>query len=242
VNAEGVINTDVTFAEMTPQFANPSSWTWSPLVPADSYPWVPGTYYWQVFHIDCAATPTCDVASPVWQFTITPAGPPQPASPPDYTTVQAGSTVTLSVNYPVGGLETFIQVPGSGGTLTVPAYGFSLDGHTSYFRLQMGSQPGTLPWTPIREDCKLGPTCPADAGTTWHLTVVAPASAAPPTLPVGKPKPKALCRAGYTVGKIGGNLRCLRAGEYCAKRFARQYRRYRLACVKTRGRYRLKRI
>jgi hypothetical protein len=39
------------------------------------------------------------------------------------------------------------------------------------------------------------------------------------------------CSAGYTHAVIGGQEKCLRRGEYCAARYARQYRRYGYRCV-----------
>lgn len=41
--------------------------------------------------------------------------------------------------------------------------------------------------------------------------------------------------------KIGGHSKCLQRGEYCARRFERQYERYGFTCTKRdrRGRYHL---
>ena len=49
------------------------------------------------------------------------------------------------------------------------------------------------------------------------------------------------CRHGYTHAVIGGEQKCLHAGEYCAHRFGRQYRRYHFKCVIVNGTYRLER-
>jgi hypothetical protein len=38
------------------------------------------------------------------------------------------------------------------------------------------------------------------------------------------------CSRGYVRGIIGGQVKCLRRGEYCALRYARQYRRYGFRC------------
>jgi hypothetical protein len=47
------------------------------------------------------------------------------------------------------------------------------------------------------------------------------------------------CSAGYTHAVIGGQQKCLRRGEYCAKRYKKQYRHYGYRCVKAKGAYRL---
>ncbi|MCW2967728.1 MAG: hypothetical protein JWM71_1500 [Solirubrobacteraceae bacterium] len=38
------------------------------------------------------------------------------------------------------------------------------------------------------------------------------------------------CGAGYTRASIGGAVKCLRRGEFCASRYASQYRRYGYSC------------
>jgi hypothetical protein len=38
------------------------------------------------------------------------------------------------------------------------------------------------------------------------------------------------CSSGYKHAKIGGAHKCLRAGQYCAKRYDRQYHRYGFHC------------
>ena len=38
--------------------------------------------------------------------------------------------------------------------------------------------------------------------------------------------------ASCTYGRIGGVVKCLRRGEYCARRFERQYERYGFSCDK----------
>jgi hypothetical protein len=50
------------------------------------------------------------------------------------------------------------------------------------------------------------------------------------------------CSAGYTHAVIGGEEKCLRAGEFCAHRYDSQYRRYGYRCTRyyaNVGRYRL---
>jgi hypothetical protein len=53
------------------------------------------------------------------------------------------------------------------------------------------------------------------------------------------------CGGGYTRGVISGQVKCLRAGEFCAHRYDRQYRRYGYRCIRYDAsvqRYRLTRI
>lgn len=38
------------------------------------------------------------------------------------------------------------------------------------------------------------------------------------------------CSAGYTHAVIGGQQKCLRAGEYCARRYQKQYLHYHYTC------------
>lgn len=47
------------------------------------------------------------------------------------------------------------------------------------------------------------------------------------------------CSSGYEHAVIGGEQKCLHAGEYCARGEARQYRRYGYVCEDVRGTYRL---
>jgi NADPH-dependent curcumin reductase CurA len=49
------------------------------------------------------------------------------------------------------------------------------------------------------------------------------------------------CPAGFTHAVIGGEQKCLHAGEYCAHAEARQYVRYHFVCDRVRGTYRLER-
>jgi hypothetical protein len=233
VNAAGQLGTDVTFAQMLPSAGSSTTYDWSPPSTPGYYPWTPGTYYWQVSHVDCFATPTCEVTSAVWQFVITPVPPPQPLTPPDGATVQAGTTVYFTVYSALAGdLGTRIVFPSSSGSSEIAPYGFLTDEHTSLFRVQLGDQPGTLTWTVVRADCRLSSACPLVLGPTRHLTVVAPP--APP-----HSSPKAACRRGFTRATIGGRRVCLHAGEFCARAHARQYRRYGYACVLKKRRYRL---
>ena len=64
----------------------------------------------------------------------------------------------------------------------------------------------------------------------------APALQAAPTLAAKT------CSSGYKHAVIGGQEKCLRAGEFCAHRYDRQYRRYGYRCTRyyaNVGRYRL---
>jgi hypothetical protein len=40
------------------------------------------------------------------------------------------------------------------------------------------------------------------------------------------------CSSGYVHAVIGGRQKCLRAGEFCAHRYDRQYRRYGYRCTR----------
>lgn len=48
------------------------------------------------------------------------------------------------------------------------------------------------------------------------------------------------CHSGYTRARIGGEIKCLHAGEYCANRYRRQYRRYGYVCRRLHGVWRLR--
>ena len=64
-----------------------------------------------------------------------------------------------------------------------------------------------------------------------------------PRGPVGRPVAVAAkaCPAGFTRAVIGGEQKCLHAGEYCSHAEARQYLRYHFVCERVRGTYRLER-
>jgi hypothetical protein len=49
------------------------------------------------------------------------------------------------------------------------------------------------------------------------------------------------CSAAYVHAVIGGQQKCLHRGEFCAHRYARQYRQYGFSCTQTdrRGYYHL---
>jgi hypothetical protein len=240
VDASGQIGDDVEFAAMGNQWtggpvtASPTTWQWSPSPWPSSYPWLPGTYYWQVSHIDCAATPTCDVVSPVWSFEMTPVPPPQPVLPADNATVLAGSTVTFTVQSPIAGDLGARIVFANGQQITAYGYGVGANANDSYFRVQLANQTGTLTWTAARADCRLSSACPLVTGATRTLRVVAPFAPPPP-------KTRPACRRGYTLAKIAGGRVCLHAGEFCSHAHARQYLRYGYQCVRERNRYRLRR-
>lgn len=58
------------------------------------------------------------------------------------------------------------------------------------------------------------------------LALGAPATApAQPTATAAK-----TCSGSYTTARIGGATKCLRSGEFCARRYASQYRRYGFIC------------
>jgi hypothetical protein len=73
----------------------------------------------------------------------------------------------------------------------------------------------------------------------WLLAAAAAAAlAAAPAAPApasssGGPTAVAAktCSAGFVHGVIGGAEKCLRRGEFCATRYASQYRRYGFRCT-----------
>jgi hypothetical protein len=75
---------------------------------------------------------------------------------------------------------------------------------------------------------------------TLAAAVAAGASspAAPHAAPVTAAK---TCSAGFKHAVIGGQQKCLRAGEFCSHRYDSQYRRYGYRCIRrdSNGRYRL---
>jgi hypothetical protein len=77
------------------------------------------------------------------------------------------------------------------------------------------------------------------------LVVVAALPAAHVTASSAAPLAAAkTCSAGYKHAVIGGSEKCLHAGEFCAHRYDRQYRRYGFRCIRyyaNVGRYRLTR-
>jgi hypothetical protein len=49
------------------------------------------------------------------------------------------------------------------------------------------------------------------------------------------------CSGRYVHAVVGGQQKCLGAGEYCARRFERTYERHGFACERVRGTLRLER-
>ena len=81
----------------------------------------------------------------------------------------------------------------------------------------------------------------AVAATTFSGAAVAPASDPVTFRPAAHAKP---CSSGWRHGIIGGRHKCLRAGQFCARRYDRQYHRYGYHCHRFDsgvGRYRLTR-
>jgi hypothetical protein len=70
----------------------------------------------------------------------------------------------------------------------------------------------------------LAATCSIGLGGTTTLGAIS-ASAHTPVAALAQ-------TASCVYGKIGGVRKCLRAGEYCARRYQRQYRRYGFTCSK----------
>jgi hypothetical protein len=236
VDPSGTLGYDAGFELMNSSTTDSTMFSWAPVNVGNAYPWAPGTYYWQVSHIDCLAISTCYVNSPVWQFTITPVPPPQPISPADNTTVVAGSEVQFVVYSAIGDdLGVFIQLNTATGPMSIAPYGYAVDGHTSYFHVPLGAGAGSLTWTTYRYDCKLAPSCTDVFGPTRTLSVVAPTS--PPTPSTGGQG----CRSGFMPATIGGHFKCLHGGEFCSWRYRRQYPRYGYICGLRSGWYRLRR-
>lgn len=69
----------------------------------------------------------------------------------------------------------------------------------------------------------------AAASLAFAVPAVAPVLDGTPIAPaVAQAK---TCGGGYTTATIGGQTKCLRAGQYCAHRYDGQYRRYGYRCV-----------
>jgi hypothetical protein len=85
---------------------------------------------------------------------------------------------------------------------------------------------------------------PEERGTTLRrfiaslLTLFALVIAAPTGTAMASPIAHA---AACVYGQIGGKTKCLRRGEFCARRYASQYRRYGFSCTRRdrNGRYHL---
>jgi hypothetical protein len=76
-----------------------------------------------------------------------------------------------------------------------------------------------------------GLAAPAAPASQPSAVPAAPTStpAAQPAAPVSVLK---TCGSGYTRAVIGGQVKCLRAGQFCAHRYDRQYRRYGYRCIR----------
>ncbi|HWH93964.1 MAG TPA: hypothetical protein VNT03_08880 [Baekduia sp.] len=61
------------------------------------------------------------------------------------------------------------------------------------------------------------------------IPAAAPAATHQPNAPVAVAAKT--CGAGYTHAVIGGQHKCLRRGQFCATRYAKQYRRYGFTCT-----------
>jgi hypothetical protein len=245
VDAAGQIGTDAGLDQLLPSTPTSTTYMWSSGPAVGNYPFAAGTYYWQVFHIDCVAVPSCWVNSSVGSFVITPVPPPQPLTPADGASVQAGTIAYFSVSSAlINDTGTRILFPSSSGSQIVP-YLFGTDGHTSFFKVQLGDQPGTLTWETAREDCHVAglgqPTfnCALVTGPTRTLNVVT-STATPPASPPQSPSSPRTCRQGFTRATISGRSVCLHSGEFCKPAYAGQYRRHGYACELAGGRYRLR--
>lgn len=69
------------------------------------------------------------------------------------------------------------------------------------------------------------------AATAIAIPVAVPAAApAAPVAPLHQTAVTHSCGNGYTHGVIGGAHKCLRRGQFCARRYQRQYVRYGFSC------------
>jgi hypothetical protein len=74
------------------------------------------------------------------------------------------------------------------------------------------------------------------AGATVALLLAAVPAATPPA-GAHEPRPAPVaaaaksCSGSFVRARIGGVTKCLHAGEFCAKRYRRQYRRYGFTCA-----------
>src|ERR1700753_4214912 len=73
----------------------------------------------------------------------------------------------------------------------------------------------------------------ATATSVALLTAAVPGGASAKA-PVRATAAKA-CSSGYVSARIGGEQKCLRRGEYCARGYASQYHRYGYNCVALSG-------
>ncbi|HST34523.1 MAG TPA: hypothetical protein VLJ80_13505 [Solirubrobacteraceae bacterium] len=65
---------------------------------------------------------------------------------------------------------------------------------------------------------------------TALLTAAALAAAAAPVTAPASPVAHTSCSSGFRSATIGGSHKCLHGGEYCARRYERQYERYGYEC------------
>jgi hypothetical protein len=66
-------------------------------------------------------------------------------------------------------------------------------------------------------------------GTALLAAALLAAAAAPATTPAS-PVAHTSCSSGFKSATIGGSHKCLHGGEYCARRYERQYERYGYEC------------
>ena len=94
------------------------------------------------------------------------------------------------------------------------------------------------PWPPERKGGGMRSRLAVVLATVAASFAAGTAAPAQPLVPAALAK---TCSAGFTHAVIGGVHKCLRAGEFCARRYDAQYRRYGYRCVRpdARGNYHL---
>jgi hypothetical protein len=70
------------------------------------------------------------------------------------------------------------------------------------------------------------------AGLLAAAAIAAPTAIAAPAAHAPVAQAAKTCSGGFVHAVIGGQQKCLRRGEFCAHRYAGQYRRYGYRCVK----------
>lgn len=65
---------------------------------------------------------------------------------------------------------------------------------------------------------------------SFATALLATAALALPAASPAAPVAHAACSSGFRSATIGGSHKCLHGGEYCARRYERQYERYGYEC------------
>lgn len=78
------------------------------------------------------------------------------------------------------------------------------------------------------------------AAASLATGLAAPGVTASAASPVPRAVAAKTCSGRYVKAHVGGHVKCLGSGEYCAKRYHRAYRRYGFKCVRVHGVLRLR--